>query len=124
MKIARTESNLATLERQSEETTGKYNLVKTQFNDIVNEAKRQLDDVVREAENAAKAATDRATQAANMASDSIPAIVSGLIAQKQNDLEKELSIELNSEKDKAVSTFNNTANSLQQKYYETLNGKT
>jgi septal ring factor EnvC (AmiA/AmiB activator) len=37
-EFARTESNLATLERQSEETTGKYNLVKTQFNDIVNEA--------------------------------------------------------------------------------------
>jgi hypothetical protein len=28
-EIARTESNLVTLERQSEETTGKYNLVKT-----------------------------------------------------------------------------------------------
>jgi hypothetical protein len=40
-EIARTESNLVTLERQSEETTGKYNLVKTQFNDIVNEGKGQ-----------------------------------------------------------------------------------
>jgi hypothetical protein len=38
-------------------------------------------------------------------------------------LEKELSIDLNSEKDKAVSTFNNTADSLQQQYSETLKGK-